>query len=114
MRSFLELAKWAIDHPALGKPDPKEGGAFFVNGPNGPLMVIASWQGGWDHVSVSHQSRPPTWSEMEFIKRRFFRDNETAMQLHVPPADHINRHPNCLHLWRPHKGEIPTPPPEFV
>jgi hypothetical protein len=51
---------------------------------------------------------------MEFVKRRFFHDDETAMQLHVPVAQHINHHPYCLHLWRPQQGHIPTPPPHMV
>jgi hypothetical protein len=51
---------------------------------------------------------------MEFIKRKFFADSETAMQLHVPPYDHINRHPYTLHLWRPHDQDIPRPPEHFV
>jgi hypothetical protein len=75
------------------------------------LKVIASGDGGWDHVSVSLPTRCPIWAEMEHIKRMFFADDETAMQLHVPPGDHINHHPFTLHLWRPHAPvEIPRPP----
>jgi len=68
----------------------------------------------WDHVSVSRANRCPNWPEMEHVKRLFFQDTETAMQLHVPAADHINNHPYCLHLWRPHGVEIPRPPAIFV
>jgi len=75
-----------------------------------PLRVIASAGEGWDHVSVSRPSRCPNWPEMEQIKRMFFRDDETAMQLHVPPSDHISFCHTCLHLWRPHDQEIPRPP----
>lgn len=57
---------------------------------------------------------PPTEAEVERVKRAFFRSEETAMQLHVPPADHINVHPFCLHLWRPHDAEIPMPPKWMV
>lgn len=90
-------------------------GAFRVPSPihsRGDLYVIASSGEGWDHVSVSLPGRTPTWLEMEHVKRLFFREDETAMQLHVPPADHVNRHEHCLHLWRPNgQGvEIPRPP----
>ena len=52
---------------------------------------------------------------MEHVKRAFFKDDETAMQLHVPPSDHVNHHPHCLHLWRPNDGrDIPRPPAIFV
>lgn len=79
-----------------------------------PIRVIASSGEGWDHVSVSRQNRCPNWPEMEHIKRLFFADDETAMQLHVPPSDHINCHPYCLHLWRPHGVNIPRPPAYMV
>jgi hypothetical protein len=79
------------------------------------LHCVASNGEGWDHVSVSLPNRCPNWIEMEHVKRAFFEANETAMQLHVPPSDHVNHHPYCLHLWRPNDGrEIPRPPAEFV
>ena len=74
------------------------------------LRVIASWGDDWDHVSVSRRVRTPTWREMEHVRMLFFRPDEVAMQLHVPAADHINIHPYCLHMWRPHKLAIPMPP----
>ena len=89
-----------------------DGGAFKV--PHRPtnvvLHVIMSTGFGWDHVSVSLKNRCPNWPEMEHVKRVFFRDDETAMQLHVPPAEHINHHPYTLHLWRPLEAEIQRPP----
>ena len=86
-----------------------DGGAYEIpfRTTNVVLRVVASVGGGWDHVSVSLRNRCPNWPEMEHIKRLFFREGETAMQLHVPPADHINCHPYTLHLWRPHDAEIP-------
>jgi hypothetical protein len=110
MKPFSEIAKYAAFHPMYGKPDPAEGGCFLL----GKLHIIASWGGGWDHVSVSLHDRCPTWDEMERVKRAFFLDGETAMQLHVPVKDHINVHPYCLHLWRPHEGSIPLPPKWMV
>lgn len=110
MRPFSEIQHMAITHPVLGDPIPDQGGAFQLWG----LAVIASWEGGWDHVSVSRRDRTPTWGEMETIKRLFFADDETAMQLHVPVSDHINNHPYCLHLWRPHGETIPMPPKWMV
>jgi hypothetical protein len=75
-----------------------------------PMVVVASGSDGWDHVSVSRKNRCPSWPEMEQVRRLFFRDDETVMQLHVPAEDHVNQHPNCLHLWKPHHVEIPRPP----
>lgn len=92
------------------------GGAFRVPSPTDgrDLCVIASNDAGWDHVSVSHPRRCPNWYEMEKVKRLFFRDDEVAFQLHLPPSDHVSLHPNCLHIWRPHGVAIPLPSVEFV
>ena len=88
----------------------EDGGAWKIPFCGEMLLVVASNGMGWDHVSVSLAQRTPTWAEMEAVKRMFFLDHETAMQLHVPPTDHISCHPNCLHLWRPQKKAIPRPP----
>lgn len=107
-------------------PDVAIAASFVEGGPDGGrwamtsgvdggiLRVIASIGLGWDHVSVSRADRTPTWDEMEQVKRAFFRDMETAYQLHVPPVQHINRHEHCLHLWRPQRGAIPRPPEVLV
>jgi hypothetical protein len=91
-------------------------GAFVLPSPldRGDLMIIASAEGGWDHVSVSRRNRCPNWAEMEHVAQRFFADDETAMQLHVPAGDHVNNHPHCLHWWRPQDQPIPRPPSVFV
>ena len=74
------------------------------------LTIVFSNGEGWEHVSVSRADRCPAWDEMEWVKRQFWHDGDTVMQLHVPVADHINVHPRCLHLWRPVDVEIPRPP----
>lgn len=107
MRPFDEVNAKMI---GLG-PD---GGAFHVRLNTGAFRVVASFGLGWDHVSVSRSDRCPTWDEMCQIKRRFFRDDETVMQLHVPPHENINMHPYCLHLWRPQDVPIPRPPAVMV
>lgn len=110
MRDPEELRQYAV-YGKNGKiMMEEEGGSFrFLS-----LFIIASWGNGWDHVSVSRKDRCPTWEEMEMIKRRFFKEDETCFQLHVPPKEHINNHPYCLHMWRPHNQEIPLPPMEMV
>ena len=93
-----------------------EVGAFIIPSPrdNRELRVVASTGEGWDHVSVSRADRTPSWEEMEHIKRLFFKDDECAMQLHVPVQEHLNHHPHCLHLWRPHGKDIPRPPANLI
>jgi len=120
MKNLRELDKHRVDMResawAGGWSGDETCGAFVFPSPvdGQSLRCIASNADGWDHVSVSRQTRCPNWTEMDFIKRKFFLDNETAMQLHVPPSDHINNHPYVLHMWRPHNDSIPMPPKDFV
>ena len=91
-------------------------GLFFIKSPidREILRIIASSGMGWDHVSVSRADRTPIWDEMDRVARLFFEDHEAAMQLHVPPIDHINLHPYTLHIWRPQDVDIPRPPSNMV
>lgn len=91
-------------------------GAFTVPSPidRATLTIIASAGEGWDHVSVSRKNRCPNWTELEHVKRLFFLPDETAVQFHVPSADHVNNHPNCLHLWRCRDQPFPRPPSLLV
>jgi hypothetical protein len=115
MRDLRELDVYRQHGPAViefyGWEGDSRSGAFLMPSPidRAPLVIVASSDMGWDHVSVSRKNRCPNWAEMEHVKRAFFRDDETAMQLHVPPSDHVNNH-NVLHLWRPLDQKIPRPP----
>jgi hypothetical protein len=86
-------------------------GCFFVPcpGTRANLQVIASDGMGWEHVSVSLQTRCPSWAEMCYIKDLFWDEEETVMQLHPPRSEWVNNHPYCLHLWRPVSDVIPRP-----
>lgn len=65
---------------------------------------------GWEHLSVSHKNKIPSWQTMEEMKRIFWKDDEDAFQYH-PIMDHyINNAPYCLHIWRPLETNIPMPP----
>jgi len=114
MRNLHYLDHCRLDTMAThGSMGDEYNGAFKVRSetaPNQTMVVLASRGEGWDHVSVSLKKRCPTWHEMEQIKRLFFANDETAMQLHVPEGDHISYHPYALHLWRPLDAEIPRPP----
>jgi hypothetical protein len=97
----------AADCGAFEIPSPDDGATI--------LRIIAAKGMGWEHVSVSTETRTPTWSEMDLIYTMFFRPGEAAMQLHVPSTDHVNHMPFCLHLWRPcGLKKIPLPPSWMV
>lgn len=65
-------------------------------------------------VSVSRAARTPTWEEMARVKRLLFEPEECAVQYHPPRSRYKNRHPYCLHMWRPQGAEVPMPPLELV
>jgi hypothetical protein len=123
MKDLRQFDRWRIvagpDSAMRNDPATAEwSGAFqFKLDPAGQGFIVTASNGeGWDHVAVSCKDRTPTWEEMDRIARIFFKEGEVAMQLHLPRSDHINCHPYCLHMWRPHgtKRAIPLPPHEFV
>lgn len=117
MKNLQDLDHLRVDMSSYyGSIGDEGNGAFDVKSKidGTTLRVIASNGGDWDHVSVSHRKRVPNWHEMEQVKKLFFEQDETCMQLHVPAADHINNHANVLHLWRPQKADIPRPPSIMV
>ena len=77
------------------------------------LRVIASSE-EWEHVSVSLPDRCPTWDEMVYLKRAFFKKDEWAIEFHPPESKNISVHPYCLHLWRSYAGNQPLPPAWMV
>lgn len=80
------------------------------------LHIIAGTGFGWDHVSVSLRCtrRAPTWDEMCAVKDLFFDAEECVIQYHPPRSVYVQRHPYCLHLWKPHNHTIPMPLPIMV
>lgn len=109
MRNLNRFNPARIRHPLTGDVGDAYNGAFQI-GVNGVLLsVIASNGRGWDHVSVSHPYRTPTWQEMCEIKRLFFKEEETVIQYHPARSNYINIHDHCLHLWRKQDADFPMP-----
>ena len=79
------------------------------------MSFVASWGGGWDHVSVSPLKKKivPSWEMMCQVKDIFFKPDEAVIQIHPPKDEYVNNIPNCLHLWRKSDGEM-TLPPSFM
>lgn len=114
MRDLAEIAR---KNGGINEYNHDEGGIYHMRSKSAPgvvLRIIASNGQGWDHVSVSTPDRCPTWDEMEQVKRFFFEDWETAVQFHVPPSEHVNYHPFCLHLFRSQRTTISRPPAHLV
>jgi hypothetical protein len=64
----------------------------------------------WVHASISWRERMPTYYELTDLHKAVW-PNGYAYQVFAPPSDHVNIHPNALHLW----GRLDGKPllPEF-
>lgn len=111
-------------HPTLKSDNTYGNNGLFIipheRVQNYEYRIIASDGFGWEHVSLTvaernkKAKRSPTWGEMCYIKAKFWGKDDTVLQYHPQESEYINRHPFCLHLWRPTNQEIPLPPKEFV
>lgn len=98
LMTHLDKQRLANQYPMPDSPDGANYGLFLIEG----LLVMSSGtMGEWEHVSVSRQSRCPTWPEMCKIKDLFWGEEETVIQYHPPKSEYVNIHPYCLHLWKP-------------
>ena len=78
------------------------------------LRIVFSNSEGWDHVSVSHANRTPSWNEMCYVKDWFFEEEDCVVQYHPPKRDYVNFHPFVLHLWRYQGSDFPRPPVNMI
>ena len=81
---------------------------FIIKGKK--WFVVASVNNGWQHVSISNSDGiMPDWEVMEVLKKKFFKEDEFAIEFHPQKVDYVNNVVNCLHLWLPENGEFPYP-----
>ena len=111
MKPFSEIRN---DNRFQSRGAASDGGDGWVTIKGAIFVVVYSNGGGWDHVSVSHKSRCPTWPEMCVIKDIFFEEEECCVEYHPAKSNYVNIHPNCLHIWKPQNRSIPVPPKIFV
>jgi hypothetical protein len=121
MINLYDLNQYRITDPdelvhTGGWAGDEDHGSFIIQNPvdGAKMVVIASKDAGWDHVSVSRKARMPNWIEMSFVHRKFFKPDEVCIQLHLPEDRHINIHPLVLHIWRSHTQAYELPPRIFV
>lgn len=88
----------------------------YINVDRVDMTFVASWGGGWDHVSVAplKANKIPTWEMMCKVKDIFFKPEEAVIQIHPPESEYVNNKPNCLHLWRSNNKEMLLPPSFMV
>lgn len=110
MRNLDHLNTYRV--PLMGSMGDETCGAFELKleGSILTFRIIASCECGWEHVSVSTESRCPRWGEMCQIKDLFFEEDEWVIQYHPAKSDYVNVHEFCLHMWRPLNDTLPIPP----
>lgn len=88
----------------------------YMNVDRTDMTFVASWGGGWEHVSVApvKKNKIPTWEQMCAVKDVFFKDDEAVIQIHPQKAEYVNMMTNCLHLWRPISKQLVLPPSFMV
>jgi len=65
----------------------------------------------WLHVSLANPRRLPPYRDIVEVKELFIGRGKKAIQVFPPRAEHVNIHPNCLHLWHCVDGD---PLPDFT
>lgn len=53
----------------------------------------------WRHLSMSLQTRLPTYEEVKHARQVFFPAEAEVVQVFPPEDEFVNCHPFCLHLW---------------
>ena len=77
-------------------------------------LVCMTCINGWEHLSVSHKNKIPSWLCMEEMKEMFFKDDEEAFQFHPKMDNYVNNNEYTLHIWRKQDGTMSTPPSILV
>ncbi len=51
------------------------------------------------HLSISHGSRPPTWSEIKEARYKYLPQVKYAAIILPPDEEYVDVHPFCFHVW---------------
>lgn len=62
----------------------------------------------WLHASTAYPHQMPTYDDLVMLRDWVATEDESAYQVFPPRAEHVNIHPNALHLWIP-LGHRPLP-----
>lgn len=62
----------------------------------------------WIHLSCSREGRVPSYQDLTTMKKLFLGDDLAGIMVLPKQEEHVNIHPNCLHLFCPY-GFDPLP-----
>jgi len=103
MTSILDLAPRVL--PPNWCPLPMDfgpdGRVFASMDHRSVIMTVAMYDDGheWLHVSTAHPTRLPTYAELMEVKDLFVGRDRKAIMVLPSAKEHVNIHPNCLHLF---------------
>jgi hypothetical protein len=66
------------------------------------LVSCAEWEGAeWLHASIATKPSDhlPAYEDLVGLHEAVWRGSGYAYQVFAPSAEHVNIHPNALHLW---------------
>lgn len=61
-------------------------------------VIVGHEPAGW-HLSISHETRYPTWDEIRDARYALCPDDITMSMLLPPKGEYTNLHERCFHLW---------------
>lgn len=72
------------------------------------IISVAKEKDGrlWCHLSVALPYSTPSYKMLCDLKEEFLGPDRKAIQVFAPKSEHINIHPNCLHLWCCLEGDL--------
>jgi hypothetical protein len=53
----------------------------------------------WQHISISHPSRYPTWDEIMFVKDHFTGEGQEAVMVLPKHSEFVNIHEFCFQYY---------------
>lgn len=93
-----------VDHPEWRMIEQSQEGAAYRHRlwPMTLIWSVAREEDGrlWQHMSMAHRDRTPTWAELIGAKEWLMGTTTYAYQVAPPRAVYVNEHPNVLHLFR--------------
>lgn len=101
MKDLRELNPHRVKNPfieaILPLSNPRNSGIFEFKKDDSFMYVIASIDGGRDHVSVSFTDKTPSEQDMEWLGKQFFKPEELETVYESPTG---MQEAHVRHLWR--------------
>lgn len=103
MRTDAFTSKWGLPEvPVYFKiVDVSEDGIHVFGRGFSVILSVLKYSDGknWAHLSVAGRVGLPSYRTICEMKEIFIGRDKKAISILAPESEHVNVHPNCLHLW---------------